>query len=169
MNVTIHQKALIVDVQDEDEMEQLGRALATCLGPGSVVGLNGPLGSGKTRLARSIAEAFKVPAEAVSSPTFVLIQEYEGTLPIYHFDTYRLRSAEEFRALGPSEYFDAQGVSLVEWADRVAQELPDRAWRVAIEATGERTRRVVLQPPESDLMHALARDLACFDGGQGAS
>ncbi len=113
-----------IELASEDETARLGRAIAELVEPGTVIGLVGPLGAGKTRLVRAIAEALGVDPVAISSPTFVLIQEYDGRLPVYHFDTYRLPSPEAFEDLGAADYWD-DGVSLVEWADRVAGLLPD--------------------------------------------
>ena len=119
----------------EDETEALGRVLALVLRPGDVVGLVGTLGAGKTRLSRAIAVALGVDPGAVASPTFVLIHEYAGSnLAIYHFDAYRLASPDEFDALGAADYWaEGDGICLVEWADLVADRLPDLAWWVRIE------------------------------------
>ena len=87
------QHADMFDLDSEDETERLGRVIADLVEPGVVIGLVGPLGAGKTRLARAIAEALGVDPAAISSPTFVLIHEYEGRLPIYHFDAYRLQES----------------------------------------------------------------------------
>src|SRR5215204_5605796 len=97
---------LTVDVLSEVETDRLGRALADLVAPGIVIGLVGPLGAGKTRLTRAIAEALGVDPEAISSPTFVLIHEYEGHIPVYHFDAYRLGGPDDFEALGASDYWD---------------------------------------------------------------
>lgn len=149
--------ALIVDVASEAETEALGRALAGWIAPGTVIGLVGPLGAGKTRLARAIAEALGVEPSAIASPTFVLIHEYAGVIPVYHFDTYRLSGPEEFEALGASDYYDAGGLCLVEWADRVAGLLPPDAWRIEIEPRdgGRRFRLAVPEPAR--LAERLAR------------
>lgn len=128
--------SVLVEVETESETEAIGRTLASWVAPGSVIGLIGPLGAGKTRLVRAIAESLGVDPAAIASPTFVLIHEYEGRLAVYHFDTYRLDSAEEFEALGPGDYFDAGGVCLIEWADRVSGLLPADTWTVAIEPRG---------------------------------
>src|SRR5204863_10131813 len=89
-----------VDLEGLPATEDFGRRLSELLFPGAVVGLIGPLGAGKTHLVRAIAEGLGLRDGAVSSPTFVLIQEYDARLPIYHFDAYRLRSEGEFFDLG---------------------------------------------------------------------
>src|SRR6476661_6980444 len=106
---------VVVDVESLGETEAFGRRLGQLLFPGAVVALVGPLGAGKTHLVRAIAEGLDiVDSRAVSSPTFVLIQEYEARLPIYHFDVYRLKKPEEFPALGIDEYFAGDSVCLIE-------------------------------------------------------
>ncbi|MDR3633029.1 MAG: tRNA (adenosine(37)-N6)-threonylcarbamoyltransferase complex ATPase subunit type 1 TsaE [Isosphaeraceae bacterium] len=151
---------LTVEVNSEGETEALAKALAALVEPGVVIGLIGPLGAGKTRLTRALAEALEVDPETISSPTFVLIHEYQGVLPVYHFDTYRLKDANEFEALGASDYWEAGGVCLVEWADRVADRLPRDAWIVRIESTGPTSRRFQLCWPEgSDWSKLLAARL----------
>lgn len=125
---------------NESETDRLGKVLASVLPNGSVVALNGTLGAGKTRLVRAIAEASGVDQETVSSPTFVLIHEYEGNRPIYHFDTYRLKTEDEFLELGPDDYFDGDGISLIEWADRIPDVLPDQRLEIDILIPDEHTR-----------------------------
>src|SRR5436309_4240797 len=96
------------DMPDLAATLAFGCRLGELLFPGAVVALIGPLGAGKTYLVRAVAEGLHVPDTGlVTSPTFVLIQEYEGRLPIYHFDAYRLRSEAEFYDLGGHEYFAA--------------------------------------------------------------
>src|SRR5947209_2081564 len=120
MRIEATDQSLTIEAESEADTERVGRALAAVVGPGVVVGLVGPLGAGKTRLVRAVAEALGVEPGAIASPTFVLIHEYQGTLPVYHFDAYRLRDPSQFDALGAADYWDAGGVCLVEWADRVA-------------------------------------------------
>jgi tRNA threonylcarbamoyladenosine biosynthesis protein TsaE len=139
---------LEIELASEDDTVRLGRAIADVVAEGTVIGLVGPLGAGKTRLVRAIAEALGVEPDAISSPTFVLIQEYDGRLPVFHFDTYRLPSIAAFEDLGPADYWDA-GVSLVEWADRVAELLPEGRWMIALEPTGPTSRRARIELPPS--------------------
>src|SRR5207248_1590899 len=137
---------MVVDLPDLGATQALGRRLGGLLFPGAVVALVGPLGAGKTQLVRAVAEGLHVPdSRIVSSPTFVLIQEYEGRLPIYHFDAYRLKSEGEFYDLGGHEYFAGDGVCLIEWADRVPGCLPRDHLTVRLSVTGEHTREAVLE------------------------
>jgi tRNA threonylcarbamoyladenosine biosynthesis protein TsaE len=134
------------DAVDEAATAELGRRLAAVLFPGAVVGLIGQLGAGKTRLMRAIAEGLGIAdSRSVSSPTFVLIQEYSARLPIYHFDAYRLQSETEFFDLGVNEYFQGKGVCLVEWADRVLGCLPAEHLRIHIEVTGPGSRKFAIE------------------------
>jgi tRNA threonylcarbamoyladenosine biosynthesis protein TsaE len=135
----------VLDAPDLGATEALGRRLGALLFPGAVVALVGPLGAGKTHLTRAIAEGLGVrnPA-AVNSPTFVLIQEYPGPVPVYHFDTYRLSGPREFAELGADEYLAGDGVCVIEWADKVAEFLPAERLTVAIEVTGPTARRIEL-------------------------
>ena len=120
----------------------LGRELAGRLGVGDCVALTGELGAGKTALVRGIATGLGLADERmVSSPTFVLVQEYAGTLPIYHLDLYRLTTPEgELAELGVEEML-ADGVVLIEWAERAARTLPRPRWDIRIDITGPRSRR----------------------------
>ncbi len=114
------------------ETDRFGRFLAERLPDGAVVALIGTLGAGKTRLVQAVAEASGVPKGVVSSPTFVLLHEYDGDRPIYHFDAYRLASAEEFRRLGPDDYFEGTGLTFVEWADKFPDVLPAERLEIRI-------------------------------------
>lgn len=124
----------VFESRSENDTERLGRSIAEVVTPGATIALVGPLGAGKTRLARSICESLGVDPAAIASPTFILIHEYEGSMPIYHFDFYRLRSPSDLDALGADEYFaSGEGLCLVEWADRARERLPDAAWTITIE------------------------------------
>ena len=130
---------------DEGDTVRLGTALAEVLPPGTTVALIGTLGAGKTRLVQAVAAALGVPPGSVTSPTFVLVNEYSGgRVPIYHFDTYRLRDDDEFLELGPDEYFESNGLVFVEWADRVAHLLPTERVEIKLEVVGETTRQITI-------------------------
>lgn len=134
-----------IDLRDAAATTAFGRRLGELLFPGATVALIGPLGAGKTYLVRAIAEGLSIAdPRVVSSPTFVLIQEYQARLPIYHFDAYRLKNPAEFFDLGAHEYFESQGICIVEWADRVEACLPAEHLRITIEVTGETTRRLTI-------------------------
>ncbi len=138
-------QTLTLDLFDLAATEALGRRLGGLLFPGAVVALVGPLGAGKTHLTRAVAEGLGLAdGRAVSSPTFVLIQEYAARLPVYHFDAYRLRGEGEFFDLGAHEYLEGQGVCLVEWADRVPGCLPAEHLRIELTVAGETSRQATV-------------------------
>jgi len=149
----------------ENETQRLGTMLAKQLEPGTVIALNGNLGAGKTRLVQAIAEAMGVDRSEVNSPTFVLIQEYHGRLPLYHFDTYRLKDTDEFLELGADDLLYADGVCLIEWADKVAEVLPRDLLQIEIEHTSETARTFRFQgqgPRAIKIVNALKEeDPAC--------
>jgi tRNA threonylcarbamoyladenosine biosynthesis protein TsaE len=139
-------KRIEIIVNDLAGTEAFGKRLAKFLFEGAVVGLMGPLGAGKTHLVRAIAEGLGIAnSRLVSSPTFVLIQEYPARLPIYHFDAYRLRTATEFLELGAHEYFEGKGVCLIEWADRVEECFPKDHLRITLQITGDTSRRITIE------------------------
>jgi tRNA threonylcarbamoyladenosine biosynthesis protein TsaE len=122
--------------------EAFGRRLGGLLFPNAVVALVGPLGAGKTHLTRAVAEGLGIvnPA-AVTSPTFTLIHEYPARLPIFHFDAYRLNGPNEFLDLGATEYYEAGGVCLIEWADKVQAALPAERLTIRLVPVDENRRR----------------------------
>jgi len=129
------------DATSEEATAAFGRALARALPARMVVGLDGPLGAGKTRLVQAVAEAYGIPRREVTSPTFVLVQEYHGARTIYHVDAYRLRDEDEFLQLGLEEQFEQDVLVFVEWAERVAACLPRERLDLRILVTGEQSRR----------------------------
>lgn len=142
-------KEFLFIAKSEADTEKLGWALAAALPSGTVVALIGTLGAGKTRLVQAVAAAMGVTAGEATSPTFVLVNEYRGRLPIYHIDAYRLRDEDEFRELGPEEYFESDGVTFIEWADRVEACLPAERLEIRCEATGETERRFAISGTSS--------------------
>jgi tRNA threonylcarbamoyladenosine biosynthesis protein TsaE len=127
-----------------EDTREAGRQLGAVLRAGDVVALSGPLGAGKTTFTQGVAEALGV-TEKVTSPTYTLINEYDGKLPLYHMDLYRLSSPEEFAWLGVEELIEGAGVSLVEWSERAGEELPDRTIRVNIALAGTGTRVISIR------------------------
>jgi tRNA threonylcarbamoyladenosine biosynthesis protein TsaE len=127
----------------------LGERLAARLGVGDCVALVGPLGAGKTVLVRGLARGMGVKdRRAVSSPTFVLVQEYPGRIPVFHVDLYRLTDAgRELPRLGLEEML-AAGLVIIEWAERAAGALPPGHWQVSIEPTGQKSRRFTITRPD---------------------
>lgn len=153
---------LVFEAHQESDTDRLGRALAEVLPDRGVVGLCGTLGAGKTRLVQALAEACGIDRREVASPTFVLIQEYQGSRTVYHFDAYRVQNEDEFRALGPEEYFERPALVLIEWADRVSACLPPERLEIEIEITGDTSRRFVLRatgPALYGVLEELARRL----------
>ncbi len=124
----------------EQATDQLGEALAEILPDGTTVSLNGTLGAGKTHLVRAVAAACGVADDQVVSPTYVLCQEYHGQRTIYHLDVYRIGDEDEFLNLGPEEYFESNGIVLIEWAEKVAECLPDERIDVLVEVVSETSR-----------------------------
>ena len=107
------------------ETYELGRAMAGEAASGTIIALTGDLGAGKTVFAKGFASGLGV-GDAVTSPTFTILCEYEGDrLPLYHFDVYRIDDPEELWEIGFEEYLYGQGVCLIEWADKIMDELPD--------------------------------------------
>lgn len=136
MQTTTLADILPADTASVDETMALGERLAARLGAGDVVALYGDLGAGKTHLVKGIARALDVPPETVSSPTFTIVHEYDGVVPIYHMDAYRIEHPDELYELGYEEYFYGEGLCLVEWPARVEALLPDGAIRLRLTHQG---------------------------------
>ena len=124
----------------EADTDRLGIALAQTLPSRATVALIGTLGAGKTRLVQAIAAACGVDRREVVSPTFVLLNEYQGNRSIYHLDAYRLSGEEELLEIGSEELFESDALVLVEWADRVRSCLPDERMEIRIEPVGPTSR-----------------------------
>jgi tRNA threonylcarbamoyladenosine biosynthesis protein TsaE len=128
----------------EEDTWRLGAAIGRLLEPGSVIGLNGTLGSGKTRLTQAIASALGIPNGQVVSPTFTLCVPHEGTLTLLHLDAYRIDQPEEVDELGLDELTDEGAVLIVEWAERIEKYLPPVDLVISIEPTGDAARSFLL-------------------------
>jgi tRNA threonylcarbamoyladenosine biosynthesis protein TsaE len=130
---------------DEATTKAIGAALAGLLDPGDVVGLAGDLGAGKTRLVQGAAAALGVD-DPVLSPTFMLLREYDGDLPVHHVDAYRLAGPVELEDLGLDEVLAADAVAFVEWADRVAAVLPESWLELVLHIRDDDSREVDVRP-----------------------
>jgi tRNA threonylcarbamoyladenosine biosynthesis protein TsaE len=138
------------------ETRALGEKLAGRLQPGDVLLLEGDLGAGKSELTRGIARGLGV-AETVTSPSFTILNVYEsGRCPLYHFDWYRLESAEELYELGMDEYLGGDGIAVVEWPGRCPDAVPEGAVRIRMTAAGENER--LIESDEWDLEDETACD-----------
>lgn len=123
---------------------ELGRRLGKACKPGTVISLRGSLGAGKTVIAKGVAQALGI-AEAIVSPTFTLVQEYEGSMPMYHMDLYRISGAEEFEMIGGEEMLYSDGVALVEWSEKIESMLPDDTVFIELEILPDQTRTIVVE------------------------
>lgn len=133
--------SLTIDVQHLTETKALAKLLAAELQSGDVITLEGDLGAGKTTFTKALAEAFGVPGN-VNSPTFTIMKEYMGRLAFYHMDAYRIE--EEDEDLGLEEYFDSDGVVVIEWPSMISSQLPDDRLDILITYTGPDTRTLVM-------------------------
>ncbi|MCK5241961.1 tRNA (adenosine(37)-N6)-threonylcarbamoyltransferase complex ATPase subunit type 1 TsaE [bacterium] len=128
------------------ETEILGENLAHDFEPGDVIALYGDLGAGKTCWVRGVAKALAA-REAVTSPTFTLINEYHGKIPVYHFDLYRLQSTRELEDIGYEEYFYGEGISILEWAEKAECLLPKYHWKIYFDIRADEERQIIICPP----------------------
>ena len=143
-----------VVTQIAEETHAFGAKLAAQLLPGDVVLLLGQMGAGKSVLARGIAIGLGI-TETITSPTYTILQVYDsGRLPFYHFDWYRIRSAEEIYELSMEEYLGGNGIAVIEWPERAEKAIPTEHLRIAITPIGINTRKIMLKPMGS--FHSLA-------------
>ena len=132
----------IVYIKNEHDTEEFGMKLASSLEPGDIVALIGDLGTGKTTLTKYIAKGLGV-TENIDSPTFNIVKEHKsGIIPLFHFDVYRLSSGDELLDIGADEYFYSDGVCIIEWADIVADVVPEKAKVILIEYGEKQGERI---------------------------
>lgn len=121
---------------------ELARRIGEESKPGDIICLKGELGAGKTHFVKGFVQAFGISPDAVSSPTFSIIQEYSGSLPVYHFDCYRLENPREALEIGAEEYLYGEGVSIIEWPERIEAILPEKVKQIQITPISNTTRKV---------------------------
>ena len=143
--------------ENPEETQTVGEKLGKTLKHGDVIALIGDLGTGKTCLTQGIARGVGIAAnEVVNSPSYILINEYNGAIPIYHIDLYRLENSEEIAELGLSEYIESEGICIIEWAERMADSLPDTCIKIHITLADTNTshvadnRALISQTPEDE-------------------
>lgn len=137
-----------------EETVELGKKIGAFLLANDVVALIGPLGAGKTTLIQGIAEGLEVK-DYVTSPTFIIINEYQGRVPFFHVDLYRLDKVDDIEDLGIEEYFKRGGVCVIEWAEKLGELKPKRAEKIEIEIISENERKM-------GLSSGLAKRLSVF-------
>jgi tRNA threonylcarbamoyladenosine biosynthesis protein TsaE len=158
------EKDILVKItRDEKETRELAGALTAFLRPGDVVLLVGELGAGKTCFAKGIAQGLGI-RENVLSPTFTLLKEYKGRLPLYHLDAYRLEGPWDLFDIGLEDYLEGDGVLLVEWGDRVRDFFTLVYLEVRIEFTGLERERIISMAPEGESWRVRLRELPSGGG-----
>ena len=133
-----------------EETQRIAEALGSWLGAGDVVATIGELGAGKTCFLQGLVRGLGV-TQTATSPTFVLISQYRGRLPVYHLDAYRTESLTELLDLGLEEFFYGDGVTLVEWADKLLPLLPPHAITVKISGLGDERREILIEGLPEDV------------------
>jgi len=139
-----------IQMTDAEDTIKLGEIIGKLLEPGSIIALRGDLGAGKTVLVKGIARGLGIEDEPVS-PTFVIMNAYDGAIPLYHFDLYRVSGADELMGIGADEFLFGKGVSAVEWAERVDDILPEYTIYIDIKMPGpengatENTREIRIE------------------------
>lgn len=123
------------ETESPEETRRIGRSLASLVSRGDLICLTGDLGAGKTNLVQGLAEGLGI-TEHITSPTFAIIKEYEtGRLPLYHIDVYRLDGARDLEPLGYEDYFFGDGVTAIEWGDKVSELIPENALTIELKCS----------------------------------
>lgn len=128
----------------EQETRELGKRMSQKVTPGTVISLRGSLGAGKTVFAKGFAEGLGI-TEAIVSPTFTLVQEYDGRLKLYHLDLYRLSGEDEFESMGGEDFLYSDGVALIEWSEKIEDMLPDDTIFINITINEDLTRSIEIR------------------------
>ena len=144
-------------LENEEKTREIGSKLGELLTPKSVICLIGDLGAGKTTMTQSLARALGVD-DYITSPTFTIVNEYEGRTPLYHFDVYRIGSSEEMYDIGFDEYIDGEGVCIIEWANLIEDILPDEY--LYIEMNYKETGREMILTPKGEKYEEIVKELS---------
>lgn len=136
-------KTLILNTSNAEETIELGRKIGSMLHKGDILAMQGTLAAGKTTITKGIAESLGV-TDVITSPTFCLISEYEGKMPLYHLDVYRLEGSEDFINLGTDDMLYGDGVSVIEWSEKIMDELPKDVITIKLEPECDgSTKRII--------------------------
>lgn len=127
-----------------EETQEVGKRLGSALPSGSVIALSGSLGAGKTVLVKGVAKALGI-TEAIVSPTFTLVQEYEGSMPLYHLDLYRLSGEDEFESMGGEDFLYSNGLTFIEWSEKIESMLPESTIYINITINPDLSRDIQLE------------------------
>lgn len=127
-----------------EETVELGKKIGSFLKKGDIIAMQGTLAAGKTTITKGIAQALGIN-ETITSPTFCLISEYEGKMPLYHMDVYRLDGAEDFANLGTEDMLYGEGVSIIEWSEKIMEELPHKTIILKLEPHDDGTRIITIE------------------------
>ena len=134
----------VLKSKSEKETKELGKKLSLAIPKGSVISLRGSLGAGKTVFAKGFAEGLNI-TEAIVSPTFTLVQEYDGRYKMYHLDLYRLSGEDEFESMGGEDFLYPDGVTLIEWSEKIEDMLPDTTIYINITIAEDLTREIEIR------------------------
>lgn len=138
---------------------EIGRGIGQRLSAGDVIALTGELGAGKTSLTQGIASGLGVSDRyQITSPTFTLVNEYPGRLRLYHVDVYRLAGSDDLLAMGYEDFFFGEGVTVIEWAEKIRDILPDESYLITMTYVDENTRRIEISG-NGQVLSALAKEL----------
>lgn len=135
---------MIFHSSSASETIALGKKIGAHLHAGDVIAMHGSLGAGKTTITKGIALALGI-TEDITSPTFCLISEYQGSLPLYHMDVYRLEGADDFVNLGADDMLYGSGVCIIEWSEKIASEIPENAIHLFIETNADFSRTIKIE------------------------
>ena len=140
----VEEKITVIKSYSEDETVSWGKILGGLLKAGDIVGLIGNLGAGKTYFVKGVADGLGIPEDQyVASPTFTLINEYRGSVTLYHFDLYRIQHEKEIEGLGYEEYLFGNGLVIIEWAEKMLRYLPEERLLIEIERVNDKTRNFI--------------------------
>lgn len=137
--------SIIIKTTSVKETIAIGKKLGKLMSPGDVIYLTGELGAGKTCFVKGIAEGLGIRGKDITSPTFIIINEYKGKIPLYHIDLYRIGVIDDLRDIGMEELVYGKGVTAIEWAERIKDVLPDERLDVTLKWVDEKTRSIVIK------------------------